>query len=107
MTEIFAVQDVPDDAKRQQWAVWSATIWQLLQRRLLGQAALEYLRQELRVGSWRAELVVDSHRTQHPQLLHDVTTQLLEHVDPSLRTYYDGDLLPKAPDSPAGLDGAA
>lgn len=105
MIEVHSMPAPSEEHRRLMWAVYSSTIRQLLPAGVLGADALKLIRQDLRIGLWTAASVPESHRTQHIELLNDVTEAWASMLDPAMRVYFEvaGDLLPSAPDSPAGL----
>lgn len=106
MIESYPVPAVPEDVVRQQWVVYAATIRRLLHAGVLGRPALELVRTDLRIGDWRAASVPASHRSQHVELLDEITAAYAGHLDPAMRSYFEGcgDLLPTAPDDLSGID---
>jgi hypothetical protein len=103
--EVHALPAPSEQDRRLAWCVFAVTVRRMLAWGVLGPDALKMLRQDLRVGDWRAATVPDSHWSQHVELLHDVTEAWAAGLDPAMRDYFValGDLLPSAPDTPEGL----
>lgn len=104
--EVHYLPAPSEHERRLMWATYVTTVRKLLRWGVLGTDALQLIRQDLRVGDWRAQLVPASHRGQHVELLHDVTEAWAQTLDVAIRLYLEGvgDLLPSAPDTIEGLE---